>query len=189
MITGRPAELAAIIRTCAQMELAWKNKIQQSRADRKLFTGWMPFPIFEYAGLVLEALPEVNGNEFLEIGCGIGTKMLLTAELIPELRVSGIERNEEYAAAARRLSLNVAIADALNWNGYAGPDWIWFNRVFRDVAAQADLEAKVLAETKPGVVLMCANLETGPPRSWYPILEDTDRRVWIVQKPFTGTGS
>lgn len=189
MITGRPAELAAIIRTATEMERAWQNKVNQPSHERQRYAPWLPFQIYEYIPLVAEALPETDGNRFLEIGCGIGTKMLLTHELFG-LDVSGIERNEEYAAAARRLGLNVAVADALTWNGYDAFDLIWFNRVFRDVAAEADLEARVWSMARPGAVIMCANLEAGPPPSWYPILDEwSDRRIGIVQRPYAGTGS
>lgn len=188
MITGRPAELATIVRTAVQMEIAWKHKVPQGEAERERFTPWMPFPFFEFTSLVYEALPELDGNEFLEVGCGIGTKMIWVQAAIG-MNVSGIERNAEYAAAARRMNLNVAVADALTWHGYAGRHLVWFNRVFRDVAAQADLEALIWAGIDPGTVVMCANLEAGPPRAWYPVLEDVDRRVWIVQKPFAGKGS
>lgn len=189
MITGRPAELATIIRTAVQMERSWQNKVPQGASERQRYTPWMPFQIFEFIPLVAEALPELNGNVALEIGSGPGTKMLLMQEIFG-LDVTGVERNEEYAAAARRLGLNVAVADALTWYGYSGPHLVWFNRVFRDVAAEADLEARVWAETDPGTVAMCANLEVRPPGSWYPVLDAwADRRVGIWQKPFAGGGS
>src|SRR5215467_10982556 len=117
MITGRPAELATIIRTAVQMEQAWKHKVPQEKGERQRFTPWMPFPFFDFIALVAEALPEMDGNRALEIGPGPGSKMIIMQELFG-LDVSGVERNEEYAAAARRLGLNVAIADALTWNGY-----------------------------------------------------------------------
>jgi trans-aconitate methyltransferase len=189
MITGRPAELAAIIRTAAQMELAWKHKVPQTADERARYTPWMPFQLYEFIPLVAEAMPELNGNLALEVGCGPGTKMILMQELF-HLDVIGVERNEEYAAAARSMGLNVAVADALTWHGYAGPHLVWFNRLFRDVMAEADLEAKVWAETNPGTVIMCANLEVRPPGAWYPVLDAwDDRRVGIWQKPFAGTGS
>lgn len=189
MITGRSAELAAIIRSAVQMERSWQNKVPQTDAERALYTPWMPFQIFEFLPLVAEALPETEGNLFLEVGAGPGTKMILVHEIFG-LDVTGVERNEAYAAAARAMGLDVAVADALTWTGYSGPHLVWFNRVYRDVAAEADLEAKVWAEVDDGTVVMCANLEARPPLSWYPVLDSwQDRRVGIWQRPFAGSGS
>jgi len=187
MTASRPEELGALVRTAGQMEQAWLNRVPHAGDAR--YTPWMPFSIPAYIAMVTEALPEIRGDRFLEIGSGIGTKLLLAREFCG-FSVLGIERTAEYAAVAGSMGLETKTADALDWAGYDEADLTWFNRVFRDLSAETALEAKVWAETAPGAVIMCANLESRPPMTWYPVLDswDSERRgIW--QKPFAPAGS
>lgn len=185
---SRAEQLATVLRTAQQLEREWQGKVPHAGDERH--TPWMPFCIPDFVALMAEALPDMQPGacRFLEIGAGIGTKMVIARELFG-LDVSGIERTDEYAAAARTAGLDVQTADALAWDGYGKADLIWFNRPFRDPAAQASLEALVWDQASPGTVIICANLEGRPPMSWYPVLDawDSERRgIW--QKPFAAAG-
>jgi hypothetical protein len=177
-----PREIAAIVRTVLQVERKWQGLVPAAGDGRH--TPWMPFQPFAFIALAAEALPEVDfpavmRARFLEIGAGPGTKMLLMREIFG-FSVRGFERTDEYAAAARSMGLDVQTCDALDWKDYSA-ELVWFNRVFRDPAPQRELEQRVWDETDPGAVVMCANLESRPPRSWFPVLDawDEERRgIW-----------
>jgi trans-aconitate methyltransferase len=146
------------------------------------FLPYMPFPWPDFIALAAEALPEVTGDQFCEIGAGPGTKMML-AEAVFGLSVHGVERVPEYVRAARERGLDVAEADALTWGMYGRYDLVFFNRAFYDQAREAQLEAVVWDGVKPGAVVIAVNLVKPPPASWYPVLNDGEVRRWITQKP------
>ena len=166
--------------TAAELDRQWMTP--ESGRDDPRCTPWMPFPVHDFIALVAEALPETSGDRFLEIGCGIGTRMLV-AQAVFGLEVSGIERVPEYARAAAELGLDVQVTDALGWGGYSKPDLIWFNRPFRDPVQQRQLEMQVWQDAAPDTVIICANLENTPPPDWWLVLDDREVRRWIVRKP------
>lgn len=186
-----PRHVAAVLRTVLQVERKHRGILVQGEQEHAMFTSWMPFQPFSFVTLVAEAVTEVNfppgpdsPPRFFEIGAGPGTKMLIARELFG-FEVHGIEYYDEYAVSARALGLDVVTADAGAWTAYDGFALIWFNRVFRDSRAQALLEGRVWACASPGTVIMCANLESRPPISWYPVLDEwDDSRTGIWQKPF-----
>jgi trans-aconitate methyltransferase len=166
------------IAAVAALELAGHGG---GRDDLAVYLPWMPFSWPAFISLLAEALPETYGNRFLDVGCGLGTKMMLAEELFG-LDVHGIERSPELAKAAREHWLTVDEADALTWDGYGDIDIIFLNRPFSDQALEAQLEDRVWQEMKPGAVVIGVNLVNPPPSSWYLILDDSEVRRWIMQK-------
>ena len=187
-------DIAAVLRTVLQVEQKHRGLVIQSEREHAMFTPWMPFQPFRFWAMAGEAMTEISfppdparRPRALEIGAGPGTKMLILRELLG-FEVHGIEYYDEYAVTARALGLDVVTADAGDWADYGGYQLIWFNRVFRDKAAQALLERRVWDLASPGTVIMCAYLEDRPPMSWYPVLDAWgDDRTGIWQKPF-GSG-
>lgn len=177
---GRTDQIRDAIRTVNELDARWMR--EPAGHDDPRSTPWMPFPWPDFTALVGEALPESAGDSFLEIGCGIGTRMLLAREIYG-LDVAGIERVPEYAEQARQLGLTVSCEDALGHKGY-GLDWdlIWFNRPFRDPGLERQLEAQVWEDAAPGTVIIMANIEQPPSQGWYLILDDGELRRWIMQK-------
>lgn len=169
------------ITTVLKLESQWRSS-PAGRDDLKTYTPYMPFPWPDFIALTAEALPEVTGERFLEIGCGIGTKMML-ADVVFGLNAFGIERVPEFAAEAQQHGLAVVTADALGWDQYGDFDLLFFNRVFSDGYKEAELERQVWAGMKSGAVVIAANLLAPPPVSWYPVLDDGEVRRWIAQKP------
>lgn len=180
-MTARTQQIRETIAKITTLDTEWMNP-SVGHDDPGQYIPWLPFPWHDFVSLVAEALPDMPGNHFFEIGAGIGTKMMLAKEIFG-FDVTGIERVPEYAARARKLGLTVINADALAWNGYGGYGMVWFNRPFADPLTQAKLEAKVWDEVSPGTVVIGVNLEAPPPVSWYPILDDREVRRWISQKP------
>lgn len=144
---------------------------------------WMPFQIPEFLALLAEAIPAAPGYRFLEVGAGVGTKMLLARELFG-LDVTGIEISPALAVKAASLSgAEIECGDALDYNWYDEADLIWFYRPCRDPDTQAALEKTVWDGMAPGAVVICASYEARPPAGrFFPILEDMDRPVGIWQK-------
>ena len=180
-MTSRTDQVRAMISTASAMDSQWLGRVP-NRGEMNTYLGWMPFSWPDFVALVAEALPEVTGDRFLDIGCGVGSKMLLAEEIFG-LNVRGVERVPEYVKEARQRGLIVTEADALGWDGYGEYDLVFFNRPFYDQDLQGQLEAQVWADMKPGAVAIGVNLISPPPQSWYPVLNDGEVRRWISQKP------
>ncbi len=177
----KPGEIAAAITTAQELDRTWMAS-QAGRDDPARFTPWMPFPLFEYVALLAEAMPVLEGSRLLEVGCGIGTRMLIAQELFG-LDVHGFDRVPEYVAQAGKLGLDATEADALTFGDYGNYDAVWFNRPFRDPVPQRELEARVWDAMAPGAVVIAANLEAPPPQTWLMVLNDWEVRRGIWWKP------
>lgn len=179
-MSDRSQQVRATIAAVNELDAEWRSR-DAGRDDLATYLPWMPFSWPAFTALLAEALPEVTGDRFLDIGCGVGTKMMLAQDIFG-LSVYGVERVPEYVAAARKRGLVVEEADALGWNGYGDFDVVFFNRPFFDVERQAQLEQQVYRDMKPGAVVIAVNL-INPPTSWYLVLDDSEVRRWIFQKP------
>jgi len=151
------------------------------RDDMATYLPWMPFSWPDFIALVAEALPDTPGDRFLEVGAGVGAKMVL-AETVFGLDVEGVERVPEYVKTARERGLTMYEADALGWEGYGDYDLVYFNRTFANQDLERELEAYVYDRIKPGAVLIAVNV-IAPPAGWFLILDDGEVRRWIMQKP------
>lgn len=179
--------LAGLVTDVGRLDREWQRK-PAGHDEPERSTPWMPFPLFDFIALVAEALPEAAGSSFLEVGCGIGTRMLVAHELF-SLDCHGIDRVPEYVAQANEMlpegrpGVTAEVADALGWGGYGKYDIVWFNRPFNDRALQFQLEAQVWRDMKPGAVVIWANLLGTPPVGWWPVLVETGLPRGITQKP------
>ena len=122
---------------------------------------------------------------FIDVGCGIGSKVFLAREFVGYRgRADGIERHKPYVRVARRLLKysgcssgsndgkiicgNAITADFSKW------DVIYFYCPIADVAKQQQLEKRIITTAKPGAYIL-ANLKKLPETTWSsPPLE----RVW-----------
>jgi len=141
---------------------------------------WMPFNLFSFGALLLEAIPAAPGNRLLEVGAGPGPNLALAQALGWD--VHGIEIIGALADMARQAGIPVDEADATGWDGYGKYDAVWLNRPLRDPAAEAALEQEIWAAMAPGAVAICANLEDRPPAAWFPVLDAWDevrRGIWM----------
>lgn len=169
----------SVITDAMNIERSW----QANRPDGDaIITPFMPFPMFGFIAMLAEAMPEIRGGRFLDIGSGPGAKMLVAASLFG-LDVRGFDISEPMAQYARSIGLNVEQADAMNYDHYHEADLVWFHRVFRHPGAEAALEAKLWPQIAPGTVVICANLEHAPPSSWFIVLDDMEIRRGIWSKP------
>lgn len=172
----------AAIQHAKQLDLEWQKRHDVGRDDQRMLP-WMPHSWPEYIALLAEAMPELTGRRFLEIGCGPGTRMLLARELFG-LDVFGFDRVPEYVAAVEHeFGYDVICEDALEYKNYGEFDFIWFNRPIRDQKLQGQLEAKVWDEMAHGALVGCAHLDNRPPQHWYPVIDDWEIKRGVWQKP------
>jgi SAM-dependent methyltransferase len=149
---------------------------------------WMPFQPAEFLSILFECVPELAGREFLDVGCGPGTKMRLARDFFG-METDGIEINREMAvAAAPHASCPVTTGDALSVGPgfYSGYDLIWLYRPFRDPQLETRLEARVMDEMKPGAILAGAHWEICPAdHRWIPVFDDWEirRGAWMKPRP------
>lgn len=187
-MNSRAEAVAATMRRAVQLDQQWQRKVPE---DDRRYTPWMPFSTPAFVALLAEAMPEAQpaGGDirFLDIGCGPGSKMLIARDLFG-LDATGFDRVPEYVAAARSLGLDAHDADAGHYAAYGRFQVIWFNRVARDAAIQARIEAKIWRDAADGTLVICANLEDRPPSSWFPVLDDWDDRRGIWVKPGVPAG-
>ena len=180
-MTDRTRQLRALIGSVIAMDREWMSR-HEGYDDPGRCLPWMPFSWPDFIALIGEALPETTGDKFLDVGAGIGTKMLLAREIFG-LDVTGIERVPAYIKVARDHDLMVIERDAAGWDGYGDYDLVYFNRPFFDQGLQERLEQHIWNTMKPGAVVVGVNLVASPPPTWYPILDDREVRRWILQKP------
>jgi SAM-dependent methyltransferase len=147
---------------------------------------WMPFQPADFLSIVFECVPELAGREFLDVGCGPGTKMLLASHFFG-LSAWGVEIVPAMADAARSYG-NVMCTDALRLppGSYDGMDLIWLYRPFRDKLLEEQLEARVMDEMKPGAVLAGGQWEHCPAEyGWITVVDDWELRrgAWMKPRP------
>lgn len=150
------------------------------------FNPWMPFQPAEFLSIVFECVPELQGREFLDVGCGPGTKMRL-AQAFFGLAPCGIEIDPDMATAAAVVG-GVRTGDALNAPEgiYGNFDLIWLYRPFRDPELEEKLEARIMDEMKPGAILAGGAWETCPAdHRWLTVVDDWELRrgAWMKPRP------
>ena len=174
--------LRDLAETVSTVDREWMKKIPS--ADDKHHIPWIPFPVDQFVSMLWEANAAAAGKNYLEIGCGPGTKMLI-AQTLFGLKVFGFDRVPEFVERARDLNglTSADLSDAGKWDDFGNYDIIWFNRVFRPADEEQALEARVWETMKPGAVVMCANLDAAPPTSWFIVVDDWEIRRGVWMKP------
>jgi SAM-dependent methyltransferase len=126
--------------------------------DATEFFAYDPLPWAIFLPLIEHAADLTEGRRFLDVGCGIGTKLAYMRYLGWE--VAGIERHEPYAQAARVISeAEVAVADVFEVETFDA-DVVYSYRLGVTEETQGRVEAHLLGRMRPGAVLV---LPTRPP--------------------------
>jgi hypothetical protein len=98
---------------------------------------------------------------FLDVGCGIGTKVFLSRYVDDIDMCHGLEYDEAYLPLARQLCGNDRIihADGTEWTGYDAFDIIYMYVPIKDSKLQKALQAQVIKYAKPGTVIVMARCQ------------------------------
>ncbi len=102
----------------------------------------------------MEEIGIAGPRRFLEVGCGIGSK-LAAAFFLGWGDLTGVELRPEYADLARKVcpEAEIICADAFDFDGYGDFDVIYQYRPFIEDMDQDRLETHILARAKPGTVM------------------------------------
>ena len=100
------------------------------------------------------AIEFAPGKRYLEVGSGIGTKLLLAEQM--GLEVHGIELRESYIAVSQYLCPNapVELADARYYTGYGAFDIIHCYKPVTSFEALAELDEHIASHMKQGAILI-----------------------------------
>jgi hypothetical protein len=115
---------------------------------------FVPFPCGAFIDLLYEAffvLDQDRTKKFLDVGCGMGTKVVLACSLFDAY---GIECEKEYVDKANLLGLNrVGHVDAFLFDKYDIFDVIYYYRPIHDYDKYRMFEQKIHKEAKSGAII------------------------------------
>ena len=175
-------ETAALDRLFEHLHLALSPKAPVLLVDGQ--HGNIPLPMTRFldliraAGRLLRAMDRPAPWSFVDVGCGLGLKLLAAQELFQTL--TGIELDAATARSARRLlstarrnraraeasptpwltgalppaRTTIHHGNALDFGGYGAFDVIYAYRPIADAAARHRLEQRMVAEARPGALLI-----------------------------------
>jgi trans-aconitate methyltransferase len=120
-------------------------------------------------------------HSFLDLGAGIGTKVLIAAQL--GYQAMGVEVVPAYLSKAREIGANVAYGDVRS-TSVRGFGIVYLNHPLADACEENALEARVLAELSPGAALINVHSPNDRPRGahWRTIAITADQSGYAVQK-------
>jgi len=146
-LTGPERE--ALHSTFHRLEQRWNTT---PIPDQTVSHAWDALPFWFFLDGLRQAAELTEGRRFMDVGCGIGTKLAIAHHL--GWQVSGIEKHEPYARAARDLipEASVQVVDAFDCETFDA-DVVYMYRPMRSDHDQERLETHVLAHSRPGTVM------------------------------------
>lgn len=135
--------------------------------------GYIPLNPIEFLATLRQAEALTEGRRFLDVGCGIGSKLYLARQL--GWQVFGVELNPAYAQIARRLAPGAMIAecDAGGYQDYSAFDLVYAYRPAKDDTLCIGLEQTLIRAIRPGALLWLPD-----PRSGVIDLEQVAPKLW-----------
>ncbi len=163
-----PEEWEALYVTMHRLEMRWKWEIP----DATVFHAYDPLPLGLFLPPMRVAMEHARGKRFLDLGCGIGTKLAFMQALGWE--VSGVDRWLGYVKAAREMMPETEIIHAdIRELAELPADVIYMYRPARSDELEAEIETHVVKLMEPGMVLflpardgMGLGLESLGPEVW-----------------------
>lgn len=166
-----------------RLQSRWVPEIEESEE----YFDWEPLSEWEFfAGLgvvhkhVVETQHCWPEMRFMDVGCGIGTKLLL-ARWSGYAEIVGLERRPEFADVARVLApeAKVVVADAFDYT-YGGFDVVYSFRLCRDLERQHELTRHIVASMSKGAYLFLAGSTVEDANIRSRRVEHIDDQVWRV---------
>lgn len=146
------------------------NPLEQSEDSRQLgcFEDiGLPNSVFlEHAHVayrVFLAQRHRHSARFLDVGCGVGLKVISALEFFPN--ADGLEYDAGYARTSKALFKAMGVGhcgsiqgDALTFGNYDDYDIIYFYRPMRDEQSLKRMEEQIVAQARPGTILIAPYL-------------------------------
>jgi len=136
---------------------------------------YRPYPVAMLGSVLKDVVYKYEVFNFLEVGCGIGTKLVM-ANKIFGLRAFGFDRNSEYISRAKATLLQygcafsddvaVNVDDAMEFQYYKDFDCIFLNRPIWNWNLEVSLERMVQDVIEPGTILILGNSLTAKDLDW-----------------------
>lgn len=140
--------------------------------------GFIPLPCRTFIDIMIEAfitLGKTPGKRFLDVGCGIGTKVLLAKAFFDS---HGIEIEDRSVGVAQIIGAdNVIKGDCLTYDKYDEFDFLYFFRPIRDFDKEAEFENRIHDQMKPGAVIAPIYTQLD-----WDKFDDLTKIGWIYQK-------
>ena len=134
---------------------------------------YVPYNYEDFDKELQLAVSYADGKKFLDVGCGIGDKLLIAREMFG-LDVIGIEIDKEYIKLAHKILDNVIIQeDVLNYSGYGLYDIVYMYKPFADKEKQTKLERLIESQMREGAILIA------PVRIAESKLKQLDNNIWV----------
>ena len=145
------------------------NKKQSTKKTNKGEYPYIALPLSRFEEQ-MNAIPSNEGflgRTFVDVGCGIGTKLLIASRCGYGYKVVGIECCKPYVDVARKLVSEATIMhrDAL-YVDYAPFDVIYFYRPLRDSKVQRKLERRILNTAKVGAYIIANGADVRDGDGW-----------------------
>jgi 2-polyprenyl-3-methyl-5-hydroxy-6-metoxy-1,4-benzoquinol methylase len=188
------ATVAETIHNAVAIEQRWIHLCPELRREEEhpQEYGWEPYPPLEFANLLSVAIAYNPTGRFLDVGAGIGTKVLIAARM--GLDAHGLELYPQYVEAAREMGANVRQWDVRN-SFSLRYGIVYINHPLRDTEAEDLLEYRIQHQVAPGTVLITVNNIRTLPEDWNvicrPLWSDPERLRfdWVAVKPGGENGS
>lgn len=167
--------IAALSMAVERLEAAW---LPTELSKHPEFFDYQPTPMPTFVEDLEVAIRHASGSRYLEVGCGIGTKMIIAQAA--GLEVHGIESREQYVATARHLcpEATIEIADARHYGNYRAFDIVFCYRPLISEDGMERLERFLDAELDKNVVLILP-YRSMHPYGWAPVEADVNSHVWV----------
>lgn len=115
---------------------------------------FVPFPCGAFVDLITEAFfisGQDRSKKFLDIGCGIGTKVILACSYFDAY---GIDYNSDYVDKSKVWGLNrVSLVDALVFDKYNQFDCLYYYRPLFNPEMYYEFEEKIHKDMKSGSIV------------------------------------
>lgn len=138
---------------------------------------FVPFPCGFFVDLLLDIfflLGQDRSKKFLDVGCGLGSKVMLASVLFDAY---GIEYDERQVSIANNLNIKrVGKADGMTFDKYDEFDVIYYFRPIHDKEQYKLFETNIHQKMKPGALVV-------PMHTEYNWLDQPDIEV-MISKPF-----
>lgn len=96
--------------------------------------------------------------KFIDVGCGIGSKVLLAQEALGwSCQAWGLEKSPGYIETAKKLlggGDRLIQADALHYDGYGQFDLVYFYKPIADDERQQELEERIISQVRSRTVIV-----------------------------------